>query len=51
MMARAVRTEYLGAIRHLKSRGDHREPIFIDKIEGVNTEISYRIGAILIVIL
>jgi hypothetical protein len=27
-MARKLRVEYAGAIYHVMSRGDHREPIF-----------------------
>jgi hypothetical protein len=29
-MARKLRVEYPGAVYHLMSRGDHREPIFRD---------------------
>ena len=32
-MARALRIEYPGAIYHVRSRGDHREPIFSDETD------------------
>jgi hypothetical protein len=32
-MARKLRVEYPGAIYHVMSRGDHREPIFKDDLD------------------
>ena len=33
-MARKIRVEYEGAIYHLMSRGDRREPIFKEEVDG-----------------
>jgi REP element-mobilizing transposase RayT len=32
-MARKLRVEYPGALYHVMSRGDHREPIFRDDLD------------------
>ena len=39
-MARKLRVEYPGAIYHLVSRGDHREPIFKDDSDRDSGSIS-----------
>jgi putative transposase len=32
-MARKLRLQYPGAIYHLMSRGDHREPVFLEEAD------------------
>ncbi len=50
-MARQLRVEYPGAVYHVMTRGDRREPIFMDKDDADRkrsqrtSALKYRLGA------